>query len=56
MQKASMQGIQLNFTTRVEKSLNLQLGEHCVEKVKDIFIHISPQALDAVKANTEQEI
>lgn len=49
MQKASVQCKQVNFFTRVEQSLNLQLGEDCVEKVKDVFIYIPPQALNAVR-------
>lgn len=49
MQKASVQCKQVNFFTRVEQSLNLQLGEDCVEKVKDVFIYIPPQALNAIR-------
>lgn len=56
MQKASVQCKQVNFFTRVEQSLNLQLGEDCVEKVKDVFIYIPPQALNAIRHSENQSI
>lgn len=49
MKKASVQCKKVSFFTRVEQSLNLQLGKDCVVKVKDVLIHIPPQALNAVR-------